>query len=246
MMTANHTTRDNNTKLWLHDQGQGHGTLAWTDSSGKVIDDANYPMDALPPAPTPHTPIYVLIPAQQVSFFTVDSASLPLKNRPQVLAYALEEQLAQDPDQVHAVTLTQKDPSKAMVVDRQYLANTIKTLTAKHYKVMQIIPESLALGIHPKHTTLYIDSDKAMLSSPQHGAITCMPSQLAQWLPSDNSTSAEHSIKVYHSDADGLQTLPEAIRHAAQHVSAHRLIEQQHMQSANFCQGIQHYRNASV
>jgi type II secretion system protein L len=240
MMSARHPHQDNHTKLWLHDQGHGHGhgTLAWTDGSGKVIDDANYPMDALPTAPAPHTPIHVLIPAQQVSFFSIDNALLPAKNPSQALAYALEEQLAQDPDQAHIVMLAQKNPNKAMAVDRQYLTNMIDMLTKKHYQVVQMVPESLALPFHSQHDTVYIDSNKAILNSPQHGIITCMPSQLTQWLPSDLTTPATHDIKVYHGQNDDLQALPDGFRHAAQQVSTHWLIEQQHMQNANFCQGI--------
>lgn len=236
MSTPSDSIDHNATTLWLHIHDDVHTTLAVTDASGKVIDDADYPLSALPQAPIKPTPIQVLIPSHRVAFFTLDSTHIPRKKRSQALAFSLEEQLTQAPEQVHAVLLDGPQPSQVMVADRNYLQTLIADLADKNYVVTQLLPESLALQCCNHKHALYLDNDKAMLYSHGHATITCTPSQLDQWLAQLVPSDQHEHVHIYHTDSANLQHVPDTMQQHTTTIETHWLIEQLQHETANFCQ----------
>ncbi|MBB5022631.1 general secretion pathway protein L [Desulfurispira natronophila] len=139
---------------------------------------------------TPPRRTIVLLPGEHV---LLSSVTIPSRNNRyirQALPFAVEEQLAQDLDQVH-IAMGPRNPDGSItvaIVDQRVMNQCLHDLSIAGFEVDLLLPDSLAI-LQPSgkssNWNLWIeDSQRALLCTDSHQAIATAPTTIPLYLQS--------------------------------------------------------------
>lgn len=155
------------------------------------------------------TPAVVFVPASRLVLLR---AAVPTRNRSRMLQavpYALEEQLAEDVDQLHfAVGSTDQQDTAVATIARQQLDDWLDALRQVGITPEALVPDVLALPWREQRWTVWLEPEQALVrTGPEQGWAT-EPDNLLLQLQLALDTHTPQGIDLYASaqDADRLAT----------------------------------------
>ena len=137
-----------------------NGQLAGSFHRGSLADASRY---------TRGTPVVVLAPSEEV-FIT--SAALPGRNRKKLIKavpYVVEDQIVDDLDSLHFALSAHSIHGQYLVaaIERRLMDYWDSALRAAGIRTDTIIPDILALADAPESWTVLLESERALVRSPQ-------------------------------------------------------------------------------
>lgn len=159
--------------------------------------------------------VTVLVPGEAI---LLASAKLNVRNRAQLLKalpYALEEQLAQDVDDLHFAVGSRLDDSwhSAAVVAHTQMKDWTSRLTTAGLKVDALVPDMLSLPQEPNGWSVLADEQRALVRTGPADGYVCHPGQLAYMLERgmESATVKPGAIRVYLAGAPPAVQWPETL-----------------------------------
>jgi len=148
----------------------------------------------------------LLIPAEQVF---LGSAHIATRNHRQLLQaapFAVEEQLAEDPDSLHFAVHRDsgEDIVRVAAIAREELRAILDELRSKGLAVTRIVPDVLLLPWNEGEITVLLDDGRALVRSGKWVASVIEADLLDAWLPLaiGDLESRPESIRVFSSEPD--------------------------------------------
>jgi general secretion pathway protein L len=157
--------------------------LVTTD--GQVQDQGECAHAAQIPLPEPSVPVTAVVPTAQAPSYQLKLAARSRKKLMQALAYALEEQVAEDVGELH-VTLTTWDRATGQVTvtacRKDLLSKWISTLEDAGLVVSRVVPEWSLIPLHTDtRWTLVVRDQELLLHSPKEGGFLLGMDMLETW-----------------------------------------------------------------
>ncbi len=142
--------------------------------------------------------IVVLVPAEHVVLTETRLSARSRTQLLQALPYAVEDQLLQPVDELH-VAASRGDAGAigVAVIARQRLAGWLERLAEAGIRPDALIPESLALPLHPGQTAIFIEDACAVVRSGPWSAFACGLDELPEWLSLLASSEAPVALVVH-------------------------------------------------
>lgn len=141
------------------------------------------------------------VPSEQLSFTTATIPAGQQRHIDKILPSILEDNLADDIDQLHFVTgsMSSDDELNVIVIERTQIENWLELFNEAGLKPQALLPDSLAIPLHEQQWSLYVDGDVSQLrTAPQtsHMFDTQNISTLLGLMSMDNDAT----LSVYASD----------------------------------------------
>lgn len=145
-------------------------TLDWCllDDSGNCVEQGQTVLAELA-AQMPSAELHAIVPADPVLLTSADIPSRQIRQVRQALPFMIEEQLAEDIDDVHLaipLPLPAEGEIPVAVIRHQLMVSWLDVLISHGLRVMSMVPETLLLPFKPATVTLLLERDRALL---RHG-----------------------------------------------------------------------------
>lgn len=133
---------------------------------------------------SPLTPCILLLPAEQVFLGSVHIATRKPRQLVQAVPFAVEEQLAEDPELLHfaAHHTGTDDLVEVMAVSRTLLRKSLDELQVNGLVAMRVVPDALALPWSEGTISLLLDRDRALVRYGKCAASAIEADLLDPWL----------------------------------------------------------------
>lgn len=132
----------------------------------------------------PQDKVVVLIPGEYVTATALKLPKMRASEKLQAIQYALEEQLASDPEDAFIVQgdLTATGDTTVIVIDQQYLEAMHQSFEALHFSPRCILPDFLALSWEPDTWTVFLLGQMALVRTGLQTGFSADQNNLALYL----------------------------------------------------------------
>jgi len=159
-----------------------------------------------------------LVESEDVGLFERPLAVRSRKQLEKAVPYALEDDLAEDLEQLHIALIGDGERVRAAVVRRTLLEQALTTLVQAGIHPARAIPDVLALPLARARWSLLIDGDRALARTGPGTGLACtqdlLPVLLSAALAAMSEEERPQGLQVWRTDPKaGLPDLPLAIEH---------------------------------
>ncbi len=149
-------------------------------------------------------PCTLLLPAEQVFLGSAHIATRNVRQLMQAVPFALEEQLAEDPESLHfAVQRTGSDDAvRVAAVSRKELSHYLDELRSNGLGVDRVVPDVLLLPWNSGEVSVLLDGTRALVRSGGWAGGAIEADLLDSWLPMliDSAEPAPEKIILFSTD----------------------------------------------